>query len=79
MQHWYIGRFPEDPFYSNRLTLIPAWISVYIHYIVWDESIYLYPNFNTAAVEVRERISNFITHFTEDVIIYAGIKIAPRW
>ena len=28
------------PFYLHGLTLIPAWISNYIHYKVWDEIIH---------------------------------------
>ena len=36
-------------FYQHGLSLIPEWINYYIHYKVWDEIIYLYPNFNSAA------------------------------
>ena len=32
----------------HALTLIPAWISNYIHYKVWDEITYPFPNFNSA-------------------------------
>ena len=39
-------------FYYHGLTLIPAWISDYIHYKVWDAIIYLFLNFNGATVEV---------------------------
>ena len=35
-----------------RLTLIPAWISNYIHYKMWDEITYPFLNFNGATVEV---------------------------
>ena len=48
---------------------IPAWISNYAHYNVWDEFTYPFPNFNGCTVEVREWISNFILHFTGHVII----------
>ena len=34
------------PFYWHRLTLISACISDYIHYNVWDEITYPFPNFN---------------------------------
>ena len=34
------------PFYQHGLTLIPAWISNYIHYNVWDEVTYPFLNFN---------------------------------
>ena len=40
------------PFYLHGLTLIPAWISNYDHYKVWDEITYPFLNFNGAAVEV---------------------------
>ena len=40
------------PFYLHGLTLIPAWISNYIHYKVWDEITYPFLNFNGATVEV---------------------------
>ena len=44
--------------------------SNYIHYKVWDESTLHFPNFNDAAIEVWEWISNFATHFTDQVITY---------
>ena len=40
------------PFYLHGLTLIPAWMSKYIQYKVWDEITYLFLNFNGATVEV---------------------------
>ena len=42
----------SGPFYQHGLTLIPAWISNYIHYNVWDEITYPFLNFNGATVEV---------------------------
>ena len=42
----------RGPFYKHGLTLIPAWISNYIHYKVWDEITYPFLNFNGATVEV---------------------------
>ena len=44
--------FSWGPFYKHGLTLIPAWISNYIHYNVWDEITYPFLNFNGATVEV---------------------------
>ena len=44
-------------------TLIPAWISNYIHY-VWNKGIYPFPNFKGTSIEVWEGIINFIPHFT---------------
>ena len=43
---------PCGHFYYHGLTLIPAWISNYIHYNVWDEITYPFLNFNGATVEV---------------------------
>ena len=58
----------EPLFYQIGLTLIPAWISNYIHYKVWNEINYPSSNFNGATVEVWEWINNFIPHFTGRVI-----------
>ena len=40
------------PFYKRKFTLIPAWISNYIHHKVWDEITHPFLNFNGATVEV---------------------------
>ena len=37
---------------ESTVTLIPAWISNYIQYNVWDEITYPFLNFNGATVEV---------------------------
>ena len=42
----------SGPFYLHGLTLIPAWISNYIHYKVWDEITYPFLNLNGETVEV---------------------------
>ena len=42
----------RDPFYWHGLTLIPAWISIYIYYKMWDEIYHPFLNFNGATVEV---------------------------
>ena len=47
---WYM--FTSGLFYLHGLTLIPAWISNYIHYKVWDEITYPFLNFNGCTVEV---------------------------
>ena len=36
--------------YSHVLTLIPAWMSTYINYNVWDEIAYPFQNFNGATM-----------------------------
>ena len=38
------------PFYKHGLTLIPAWISNYTHYNMWDEIIHPFLNFNGTTV-----------------------------
>ena len=40
-------------FYYHGLTLIPAWISNYIHYNVWDEITYPFLNFNGCTLKLR--------------------------
>ena len=60
----------RDPFNQHWVTLIPSWISDYIHFKVWGEINYPFPNFNGATVEVWEWISNFIPHFTWHVITH---------
>ena len=52
------------------LTLIPAWISNYIHHNMWDEITYSFPNFNGCTVEVWDWISNFVPHFPGWLITY---------
>ena len=42
----------QGPIYYHGLTLIPAWISNYIHYKMWDEITYPFLNFYGATVEV---------------------------
>ena len=44
--------YSRGHFYLHGLTLIPAWISNYIHYKVWDEITYPFLNFNGCTVEV---------------------------
>ena len=36
------------PFYWHAITLIIAWMTNYIHYKMWDEITFPFPNFNTA-------------------------------
>ena len=43
---------PGIPFYWYGLTLIPAWISNYFHYKMWDGITFPFLNFNGATVEV---------------------------
>ena len=67
-----------DPFQWHGLPLIQAWIKNDAHYNVWDEITYPFPNFNGAAVDVWERISNFILHLLGmRLLVHAGIKVKP--
>ena len=68
----------RDPFYSYELNLILSRISNCIHYKVWDEIIYPFPNFSGATDEVWEWISNLIPHFTRHVITYVSKKGSCR-
>ena len=61
-----IIRMPWEPLYWHGLTLIPAWISNYIHYKVWDEITDQFPNFN----DYTEWIGNLIPQFTGHVLTY---------
>ena len=72
--HW--GPVTNKP----ALVEIIAWcrtsdkpISKDIHYKLWDEITDPLPNYNGAAAEVWQLISNFVSHFTRDVIVHAGI------
>ena len=59
-----------------------ACISKHMHSEVWDEITYPFPNWNGAAAEVWEFISNSISHFimgaiTYPVIMLGLIKVKP--
>ena len=69
---------PSGSFYWYGLTLIPAWISKYLHYKVWSALTYLFPNFNGATVEVWARVSNSSHTFLGIwLLTHVGIKVAP--
>ena len=67
----------SGPFYKHALPLIPALISNYIRYKVWDEISYPITNFNGRTVEVGEWISKFVPHFTWecDYLSTLGLKL----
>ena len=52
---------------SEFCNLNPAWISDYVHYKMWDEITYPFPNINGATVAVWEWVSNLIPHFTSSL------------
>ena len=70
---WYhhIPKLLCGPFYLHGITLIPTWISNYIHCKVWDEITKPFLNFNGATVEFSEWIDNIIPYFTGHVITYS--------
>ena len=61
---------------NNQRPLLLKWINFNpsmdkeLHYKVWYEIAYPFPNSNGATVEVWKWISNFITHFTGHAITY---------
>ena len=55
-------------FYWHILILIPKRIIDYTHYVC--EIIYSFPNFNGAAAEDWELISNFTSYFTRHMLTY---------
>ena len=65
-----LGQATWGLFHWHDLSLIQAWISNNIHYEVWDEITYPFLNFNSAAIDIWERMNNFIPHFIMDVITY---------
>ena len=67
---WLIPCLTQQYWPGLCLTLISAWISNYVHYKMWDEMTYPFPNFNGCTVEVWEWINNFISHFSVHVITY---------
>ena len=69
--------YTRSPFYDMALTLIPAWISNYIHYKLWYEITYPFSNLNSAAVKVWEWISNviFTLYWAYDYLSMLGLKL----
>ena len=59
------------PFINIELTLIPAWIRNYMPRKLWGEITNPFLIFNGCTTEVNEWISNFIPHFTRDVIKFS--------
>ena len=54
----FIFRYLPNGDFNERFNLIR--ISNYIHYKVWNDITYPFPNFDDATVEFWEQISNFI-------------------
>ena len=64
--------------YYDKLASIPAWLSKYIHYEVWDEMSYSFPIFHGCTVYVGKWLSKF-THTLKGkwLFTYTGIKVKP--
>ena len=58
------------PLWLTWINFNTAWISNDIHFDVWDEITYPFPNFNDGTVEVWECINNFIPYFTGHAFTY---------
>ena len=69
MHHW-------RPFYWHDVILIPARMSRYNHYMVWDGDTYPFPNFSDVVVEVWKWKSNLShTLLGVSLLIHAGINV----
>ena len=67
------------PFYSQGISLIPAWINNYIQYKVWDDITNQFLSLNGVEVDVRKCIINFVSHFTDTWLrIHAGTIVNPQ-
>ena len=82
MPRWRKEPGHQQPWYHpwsvriSRFHLVLTWINFNpSNDKVWDEITYQFPNFNGAAVEVSEWISNSIPHFTGHLLIHSGIKV----
>ena len=65
---------PGGPFYKHGLTLIPAWISNYINYKVWDKITYPPSNFNVQPLKLRNgKVMSFHNLLGMWLLIHAGI------
>ena len=69
---------PGTHFTKNDLILISGWISNCVHYIVWFDINYPFPNFKDAAVGVWVWISNLISHFARRIVDYPCWKLGKE-
>ena len=68
----------REPFHYHRLTLIQVWIGNYMHHKAWNKITYPFPNFNSAAVEIQDWISNFTrTLLSMWLVINVVIDVNP--
>ena len=69
IDHLYTKMFPGAPLLT-WINFNSSMISNYFYYKVWDEITCPFPNFNGCTVDVWDRFSNFIRHFTGHVITF---------
>ena len=71
----YLHMHPKS--FDAGLTEISSWISSYIHYKVWDEIFYPFPNFNSAAVSLfgNGLVISSHTLLGMWLLIHAGIEV----
>ena len=70
-----VNRGPGDPFTKlNMVKFIVAWVRIYIHYKMWDEITYPFPNLKGAAVEVWELMNEFSQTLLDILLLnYVGV------
>ena len=74
--NWPSQFFYKGPLLLTWFNLISEWIRDHIHYKVFDEITYPFLNFNGAAVEVWEWISNSpCTIWVSDFLSMLGSKL----
>ena len=71
-------RVPMD-LLPTWIARIPVWINNYIHYMVWGEINYPFPNFNGCTIEIWELITYFIRNFTGHMITYPYWYLSYPW
>ena len=66
----------QGPHLLNGLTLIPVCINNYIHCKLWEEVIYIFPNFNGKTVEVWDGyVISSLTLLDMWILIHVLIKV----
>ena len=74
----YTNKSAPGPFYWHGLTSIPAWISNYIHYKVWNEISYHFPDFIGGTIEVwNGEVTSSHVLLAIWILIHADITAYP--
>ena len=64
--------------FTEKLSIF-VWINNHIHYDVWDEITYPFPNFNDTIVDVLEWKINLMWHFMRHMIYLSGNGYFPNY